>query len=63
MNPAELVALRKDMGWTQERLAAELDISRVHIGLMERGLNTIERRTELAVRYLTFIEQKGPEHG
>lgn len=52
MNPAELKALRKGLGWTQDRMADELAISRVYVGLMERGLKWIERRTELSVRYL-----------
>ncbi len=52
MNPAELKALRQRLGWTQDRMADELGISRVYVGLMERGLKSIERRTELSVRYL-----------
>ena len=28
---------RRDLGWTQERLAEALDISVVHAGLLERG--------------------------
>ncbi|MGE4341354.1 MAG: helix-turn-helix domain-containing protein [Pigmentiphaga sp.] len=52
MNPAELKSMRKRAGMTQQLLAEHLDISRVYLGLMERGLAPIERRTELAVRYL-----------
>ncbi|MAC58042.1 MAG: hypothetical protein CMH85_07160 [Novosphingobium sp.] len=60
MNPAELRSLRKRAGMTQERLAEELGLTRVYVGLMERGLATIERRTELAVRYLAQRVADGP---
>lgn len=52
MNPAELKALRKGAGLTQGQLAHEIGVSRVFVGLMERGLATIERRTDLAVRHV-----------
>lgn len=45
----ELKAARKRLGWTQGRLALELDLSPTYIGLMERGEKTIERRTELSM--------------
>ncbi|WP_278983288.1 helix-turn-helix domain-containing protein [Sphingobium yanoikuyae] len=53
MQPDEMKALRKSIGWTQDELAEAIGMSRVQIGLMERGVATIERRTELAVRYVT----------
>lgn len=40
------------MNLTQEELGNALGLSKVFIGLMERGAKGIERRTELAVRYL-----------
>ena len=53
MQPDEMKALRKSIGWKQDELAEAIGMSRVQIGLMERGVATIERRTELAVRYVT----------
>lgn len=52
MQPDEMKALRKSIGWTQDQLASAIGMSRVSVGLMERGQTPIERRTELAVRYL-----------
>lgn len=52
MQPDELRALRKQMNLTQEELGNALGLSKVFIGLMERGAKGIERRTELAVLYL-----------
>ncbi|MGK6324646.1 helix-turn-helix transcriptional regulator [Sphingomonas sp. DT-51] len=52
LQPEELKTLRKAAGLTQDQLAAAIGMSRVSIGLMERGQAPIERRTELAVRYL-----------
>lgn len=51
MQPDELKALRKSIGWTQDQMAEAIGMSRVAIGLMERGNAPIEKRTELAVRY------------
>jgi DNA-binding XRE family transcriptional regulator len=52
MQPDELKVLRKVAGWTQDELAEAIGVSRVLIGQMERGQAPIERRTELAVRYV-----------
>lgn len=52
MQPDELRTLRKQLNLTQEELGSALGLSKVFIGLMERGAKGIERRTELAVRYL-----------
>lgn len=52
MQGSQLREARKRLGWTQGRMAAELDMSATFIGLMERGDRPIERRTELAVRAL-----------
>ena len=52
MQPDELKALRKGAGFTQGQLATAIGLSRVTVGLMERGQAPIERRTALAVRYL-----------
>ena len=62
MQASELKAIRKELGLTQDALADALGLSRVMIGLMERGEAAIERRTELAVHYLAehpeLIERK-----
>jgi DNA-binding XRE family transcriptional regulator len=52
MQGIELKAARQRLGWTQGRMAAELDLSPTFIGLMERGEKPIERRTALAVKAL-----------
>ncbi|WP_066600119.1 helix-turn-helix transcriptional regulator [Sphingobium cupriresistens] len=57
MQGEELKAARKRLGWTQGRMAAELDLSPTFIGLMERGEKAIERRTELAVKALEYIAE------
>lgn len=52
MTPLELKQARQSLGLSQQALAAELGLTRVFIGLMERGEKPIETRTELAVLYL-----------
>ena len=52
MQPDELKALRKGQGMTQDQFAAALGISRKVVNEMENGKAAIERRTELAARYL-----------
>lgn len=61
MQPDEMKALRKSIGWTQDQLASAIGMSRVSVGLMERGQALIERRTELAVRYLAEHPDAGAE--
>lgn len=56
MQPDELKAMRKQAGLSQGDLAAEVGLSQGFIGEMERGEKPIEKRTELAVRYL--VEQR-----
>lgn len=52
MQGDQLKAARQSMGLSQADLAEHLGLSRVFIGLMERGDKPIEARTELAVLYL-----------
>ncbi|MGW8202962.1 helix-turn-helix transcriptional regulator [Sphingomonas bisphenolicum] len=52
MQGNELKAIRQRLGWTQGRMAAELDMSPTYIGQMERGDRPIERRTALAAMHL-----------
>lgn len=52
MQGDELKALRKQIGLTQSEMAQALGLTQTFIGMMERGEKAIERRTELAARYL-----------
>lgn len=56
MQPDEMRALRKAAGLTQQELADEIGMSRIAINKMEAAKAVIEKRTELAVRYVA-------EHG
>lgn len=55
MQGYELKALRKAAKLTQGQLADAIGLSQGFIGEMERGEKPVEKRTELAVRYV--IEQ------
>jgi transcriptional regulator with XRE-family HTH domain len=59
MQGEEMRTLRKAMGWTLAKLAEELGMSETFVGQMERGQKPIERRTELAMRYLALIHGDG----
>ncbi len=50
MDGDELKFVRKAAGLTQQELANNLGLSRVYLGLMERGKKPISRRTVEAVR-------------
>lgn len=52
MQGDELRSIRKGLGLTLAQMAQALDMSETYIGQMERGQRPIERRTELAARYL-----------
>ena len=43
---------------TQGELAEALGLTTTFIGLMERGVKGIEKRTELAVRYLKLVSEQ-----
>lgn len=58
MQGEELKAIRKALGLTQAKFAEELGITGVFVGLMERDERPIERRTELAARYLLLMADK-----
>lgn len=55
MQPEGLKALRMQAGLSQVELAELIGMSRVTVGLMERGEAPIEKRTELAVRYVVEV--------
>lgn len=56
MQGEELKALRKQTGLTQIEMAKVLDLSPTWVGQMERGETKIERRTELAARFILFAK-------
>ncbi len=61
MNAAQLKAIRERRNWSQEEMAAEIGVSRVLLGQMERGQAPIEPRTEhLVNRMREFMIDLGP---
>lgn len=62
MTGEELRQARRRLGLSQQALADALGLSRRMIIAMEQGDKSIERRTELAVRYLTEISCRRPLH-
>lgn len=50
----QLRDFRRVLGWSQQRMADELDVARNTVNRMEQGHMAIERRTALAVRYLAW---------
>lgn len=54
MQPDELKALRKQMDMTQQDMADAIGMSRKAIVEMEAGKAPIEKRTELALRYVAY---------
>lgn len=59
MQPDELKAARKRLGFTQQQLADAIGMSRKSVVEMEQGKAAIERRTALAILYLVLIEDAG----
>ena len=49
-------ARTKVLRWSQQRLADELGMARNSVSRMESGVMPIERRTELALRWLMYSE-------
>lgn len=61
MNAVQLKAIREKRDWSQEQMAAEIGVSRVLLGQMERGQAPIEPRTEhLVNRMREFMVDLGP---
>lgn len=52
MQPADLRAIRKSLGMTQEAFGEAIGVSRPTVGLMERGAAPITARTEKMVNAL-----------
>ncbi|MFK3857214.1 helix-turn-helix domain-containing protein [Agrobacterium pusense] len=61
MTGEEMRSLRLRTGLSQAALAGALGMSRESISRMERGRDTIERRTELALRYIVEIGLPGED--
>lgn len=57
MDGSEAKTLRKLAGMSQAGFGMAIGLSRETIGRMERGSESIDRRSELAMRY---IAEKGP---
>ncbi|WP_027853864.1 helix-turn-helix domain-containing protein [Marinobacterium litorale] len=60
MTPEQLKQARQALGLYQQAMADELGVSRVWVGLMERGEKEIEPRTALAVECLLRRAGKWP---
>lgn len=54
MTGGEMRALRLRAGFSQAKLATAIGMSRESIGRMERSSDAIEKRTELAIRYIAL---------
>jgi DNA-binding transcriptional regulator YiaG len=59
MKPAELMKIRKRLQINQSRLASELGVQRSTVSRWESGETAIPKVSELAIRYLVLIRQKG----
>ncbi len=56
MTPEQFKQIRKELGWTQQRLADELGMSRRQIGNYEQGTSPIPKVVSLAIAWLTMRE-------
>ncbi len=54
MQGEDLRAVRKGLGWTMEKLAGEIGMTKTFVGMMERGERPIEKRTALAVNHIAL---------
>lgn len=57
MQPEELKALRQRLGMSQQAFADAIGMGREAVNKMESGKLPIERRTELAARYVALREK------
>jgi transcriptional regulator with XRE-family HTH domain len=57
MTGAEFRAIRKQVGWTQERLAEELGYSCTHIAHCEEGVAPILPRIAKQVLILSYVHE------
>ena len=57
MTPAELTRIREKRGWTEMRLAAELEVSRGAVSRWEAGLRSIPNSIAKLVGFVTREEE------
>jgi transcriptional regulator with XRE-family HTH domain len=55
MTGQELRAIRRELGWTQARLAAYLELSTNYLARLERGAYPISERTARDVEVLCMV--------
>jgi len=63
MQGSELRAIRKALGLNQAAFGQAMGLTGNFIALMERGEKPIERRTELAARYLALVPREIGQRG
>jgi transcriptional regulator with XRE-family HTH domain len=63
MTGAELRAIRRELRWTQPRLARHLSISPGYLAQLEGGAHPITKRTAQAMRVLHLIYLQALEVG
>lgn len=64
MTGSQFKRIREGLGWSQERMATEIGVSRVLVGQMERDQAPIESRTEQLVnRKREYFVDLGPLEG
>lgn len=55
MTPQQFRERRQELGYTQEQLAQELGVTVRAVAKWEAGNAPIDRRTQLAMRYLALL--------
>jgi len=55
MQGSELKVIRKGLGMSQAEFGDALGMTSKFVGMMERDAAAIEKRTELAARYLQLV--------
>src|SRR5690242_11749589 len=60
MRPEHAKALRLQAGMSQAEFGSAIGVARETIGRMERGEESITRRTELAMRYIAEVGPRDP---
>lgn len=55
MSGQEMREIRRELGWTQKRLAVHLGFSSSYLAQLERGIRLITKRTGQAVHVLYLV--------
>jgi len=63
MQGSDLKGIRKTLGMSQAEFGDALGLTSKFVGMMERGDAAIEKRTELAARYLALAISDGDVDG